>query len=71
MQTFFLNVWQSYSRGCTLKSKIYAPIMAYLKSTKIALRISSLSNRQCSFENRSSIQKSNDFVAANSIAIIR
>lgn len=51
----------SGNRGCTLNLKHVLPMM-YLKSTKIAhMGISSLSNRQCSFESRNPIQKSDDF----------
>lgn len=45
------------------KFKICAPpAVVYLKPTKIAHQgISSLSNRQCSFESRNPIRKSDDF----------
>lgn len=49
-------------RGCTLSLRYAPPAMVYLKPTKIAHQgISSLSNRQCSFESRNPIRKSDDF----------
>lgn len=63
MQTFLHNSMSgNHGCGCTLSLRYAPPATVYLKSTKIAHQgISSLSNRQCSFESRIPIQKSNDF----------